>query len=465
MASSVAASPPASPSAHPVDRLYRALASNGVLVVVAALVGAALAASLLLPQLPADRREPESAVRWLTETAESNGPLGNLLAGAGLFDLWHSLWFQALVGLLALVLLLRLGLAVGAARQRLRPPELASLAAEASRWPLHAAVNLEQEATGADLHDDLVSEGWRVFSGPVDEVVHLAAERSAGGVVAPILGYGGLLIALASLWLSQWVGWQESGITLAPGGTAALGRQPATILSAAVGADSELSGVVLARAGSADEAVNFTASGWARAGNLAIRRRAQGPALEVDISGPDGDALQLQRVEAQSQAASALTLVFEQPRAEQLFLVPARQLVFSVVSFPALPERGFAGPTFLVQAFRVGQQAPLLNEFVEGDASLSVGEDVLQLRAGQFVTLDVSYAPLRPLLWLGVGLALLGLALAIWRPAGQLHLAVLRQGGRAVVHVSLSPSWAWRSAGRWLAAWTATYDKETRGQP
>ena len=167
-------------------------------------------------------------------------------------------------------------------------------------------------------------------------------------------------------------------------------------------------------------------------------------------------------MEAQNTAAPSLTLVFDQPRSEQVFLLPDRQLVFSIVSFPALPERGFSGPTFLVQAFRAGQRDPLLNEFVEGDASMGVGEDMLRLRPGQFITVDVSYDPARPLIWLGAALAVLGIALALWRPAGRLLLSVQRGRGQVTVQASLDPSWSWRAASRWLAAWTATYDKEDK---
>lgn len=451
---------PAAPPlpSNPVDRLYRALAGDVATLVVAALVTVALLASLLLPQLPADRSEPDAAARWLAETAAQVGSSGSVLADLGLLNLWNSLWFLMLAGLLAFILLLRLGLAIGNALRRLRNPDPQHAAAEARRWPLHAAVHLEKDATGAGLHQDLASEGWRVVSSAEADRTQLVAERSSAGVVAPILIYGGLLVVLASLWLGQLIGWQESGITLAPGETVLLANRPDSALSASPGVDGALTELSIARSSGPPETASLSAGGAARVDGVAIRRRAQGPALAVGAGGPGGEPLQLQRMDAQSAPAQSLTLVFDQPRSEQVFLLPDRQLVISVVSFPALPERGFSGPTFLVQAFRAGQRDPVLNEFVEGDASMGLGEDTLTLRTGQFITVDVSYDPVRPLGWLGVALAALGVLLALWRPAGQLFLSVQRQRGQVVVRASLDPSWPWRKAGRWLAAWAATYD-------
>ncbi|MEZ4771111.1 MAG: cytochrome c biogenesis protein ResB [Caldilineales bacterium] len=457
---SPAAAPAPGNTIHPVDRLYRALAGDKLLALVAALVLVALLASLLLPQLPADRSQPADAARWLAETSLQFDSLGPLMAGAGLFNLWHSIWFQALVGLLGFVLLLRLGLAIGDASRRLRDPDPQAAAAEAALWPLHATAQLDQDTAQAGLHEDLTNEGWWVVSSDSGDNTLMVAERSRAGVLAPVLVIGGLLIVVAGLWLGQLAGWQESGITLAPGDTVALSNRPDSMLSANLDADGVLAGVSISHATGAADTIAFSAGGAARADGVTIRRRAQGPALAVSASGPGGEALQLQRMEIQATTAPSLTLVFDQPRSEQVFLLPDRQLVISIVSFPALPERGFAGPTFLVQAFRAGQRDPVLNEFVEGNASMGVGEDTLRLRTGQFITVDVRYDPTRPLIWLGAAMAALGIVLALWRPGGRLFLSVQRGRAHLAVQASLAPSWSWRAASRWLVAWTATYDQQ-----
>ena len=130
----------------------------------------------------------------------------------------------------------------------------------------------------------------------------------------------------------------------------------------------------------------FSAWGTARAAGVSIRRTGDGQALNVSARDAAGGAVQLQPVDRRGPPQSSLTLVFDQPRAEQLFLAPASELVFSVVAFPALPERGFSGPTFLVQAFPAGQQAPIANQFIEGSADLAIGDAIYSLAAGQLVT-------------------------------------------------------------------------------
>ena len=213
----------------------------------------------------------------------------------------------------------------------------------------------------------------------------------------------------------------------------------------------------------------FSPAGRAHLSGLTIRRTGQGQALAVSVRDELGQALQLQSSDQPSPAQPVLDLVFDQPRAEQVFFVPARQLVVSVVAFPALPERGFAGPTFLVQAFRSGQREPVFNQFVEGDADLTVAGDALQLRSGPLVTVKIDRDPAAPLVMAGLALVVVGLLLALWRPAGRLALSLRStpQGSArsrltithhgVSVDVSLQPSPAWRQAGRWLLAWTSTY--------
>ncbi|MEI2690187.1 MAG: hypothetical protein V9H69_10955 [Anaerolineae bacterium] len=158
-------------------------------------------------------------------------------------------------------------------------------------------------------------------------------------------------------------------------------------------------------------------------------------------------------------------LVFDQPRAEQLFLAPDSEMVFSVVAFPALPERGFDGPTFLVQAFLAGQQAPIANQFIQDGVELAIDEVVYTLTTGRFVIVEVSRNPGLPLTLAGVALALAAAWLAIWRPAGQLALTVGRRRAGARVAVRLNAARFWRHAPQWLAAWSTTYSREEISSP
>lgn len=453
---------PTPPAAHPIDRIYRFAASDRVLAVVLALTAAALLLSQLLPQAPPETAQ-QSTARWLTETVSRYGSAGAVMQAAGLFDLWQSSWLRFLLAVLAFILLLRLGLAAGEAWQRLRRPDPVATAWQAQHWLWQAVVMMKDDAkTVADeLADDLRSEGWRVASDVGDRSAHLVAERNAWGVLAGPLAYLGLLAALAGLWLGQLAGWREAGVVLAPGQPVRLSQDNSLVLTALAEQDR----ILVQRDDQPAVEKAFPAVGAARAAGVAIQRSGAGQALTVSARDAAGQPLQLQAAERRGPPQGALTLVFDQPRAEQVFLAPASGLVFSVVAFPALPERGFDGPIFLVQAFPAGQQAPIANQFIEGDAELTIGDAIYTLVVGRYLTVQVSRNPGLPLALVGGALALTALLLAIWRPAGQLSLAVERQrhGSQVAAHLQASP--LWRQAPHWLAAWTATYSREAPPSP
>ena len=425
----------------------------GVLV----LTALALLLSLVLPQAPPETA-PQSSARWLAETAGRYGSLGGVMQAAGLFDLWHSPWLRALLGLLAFILLLRLGLAAAEAWQRLRAPDPAAAVQSAQRWPWQVDVAVADTAAtaAAELADDLRSEGWRVASAAGEQAMHLVAERSRGGVLAAPLLYLGLLAVLAGLWLGQWAGWREVGVVLAPGQPVRLSQDDSLVLALQAGQDSLLA----QRDGEPAQERSLAALGAANAAGVWVRRTGAGQALTVSAQDLTGAPLPLQAVERRGPPQGALTLVFDQPRAEQVFLAPASELVFSVVAFPALPERGFSGPTYLVQAFPAGQQSPIANQFIEGDANLAIGDAIYTLSAGRFIVVEVSRNPGLPVIIAGVALALLTAALALWRPAGRLAITVQgqRHGTSVTAHLQASP--LWRQAQPWLAAWAATYSRE-----
>ena len=85
------------------------------------------------------------------------------------------------------------------------------------------------------------------------------------------------------------------------------------------------------------------------------------------------------------------------------------------------------------------------------------------------VTVEIDRNPVAPFVIAALALVVVGLLLALWRPAGRLALLLRNTPQGSVpsrltgthhgvsVEVSLQPSPAWRQAGRWLLAWTSTY--------
>lgn len=447
------------PRAHPIDRLWRLMTDVRLLWALLALLAAAVLLAVLLPQLPAELGRSEAAERWLAETSSRFGPLGGGMRRAGLFDLRDSWWLRGLLGLLAFVLLLRLVEALG----RLAQPVPATAAAEARRWPLQSAFAAPSPlpAALAEIAESLQQEGWWVTTAHNAGEGHIVAERSRVGLWAGPLLYGAALLALAALWLDYAFGWQEGGLVLVPGRPVALQRDGTQVLTLTESADGVRT-VTLQTGDGRTSAAAFTPQGRARLPGMVLQVTGQGQTLTASAQTADGAALALRLLDQPGPDQTAVTLVFDQPRAERSFLAPARQVVFSVVAFPALPERGFAGPTFLVQAFQGDQRTLLFNEFVEGGASLALGQDRYDLRSGQYLVARASHAPGRPLLAAAGLAAAAGVLLALLRPTGRLyvHLREARRGTAVTARLAASP--LWRQGARWLNAWAATYGD---GQP
>ncbi len=445
---------------NPIDRVWRLLTGQRAASLLLSLLALTLLVGLVLPQMPGELAQDDMAARWLAETGNRYGPLGRLLQAAGFFDIRHSAWLSGLLGAFAFIILLRLADSAGDSLRRLGQAAPAAWTGIARRWPLQSSLQLSGDLDAAldELGKDLRSEGWRVGTLIDDAGAHLSAERSALSLLALPALYAGLLLLLAGLWLGQVFGWQEAGLTLAPGEQTQLARDDQLSLSLIRQAD----GSQAVAAGPVDGPLTvrpFSARGSVRVQGITVRRTGEGLALVVDAASQSGDKIQLQRLEDQAALQYTLNLIFDQPRAERVFLAPSRQLAFSVVAFPALPERGFSGPTFLVQAFQVGRRDPLVNQFVEGDASLTIEGDRYDLQAGQYVTVRASRDPGAWVTAAGGLLALLSLLLSIWQPQGQLDLHLQRQrGGMISASASLRPSPLWREAERWLAAWSATYE-------
>lgn len=439
------------------------MTSNSMLVLALVLLALTGLAAVLLPQIPPEIDQPDAVARWAADAGRQYGGLGGFLEAAGMFDLRHSAWTSMLMGLLAFVLLLRLAQSGSEAAARLgsgRDPSAAATGAQ--HWPLQAQFTLGGNLTSAldELSEDLRSEGWQVLTRAEGTTAHLSAERSTWGIVAPLLVYGGSLLILVALWFNQVLGWQEAGITLVPDQPVALARGPYQTMMLTIDETGEP--VIVATGDEGQQWIRaFSGTGSVRFPGVGVRPTGDGPSLSVIVRDQNGNPLQLRSPEIPGGVQASLNLVFDQPRAERAFFVVDRELAFSVVAFPALPERGFAGPTFLVQAFEASQREPSVNEFLEGNTTLPVGEDTYTLTVGRFVTVTVSSWPGIWLAVMGALTALAGAVVGLWRPAGRLYVRLRGLRGGVDVMASVKASPGWRKGARWLAAWTATYEGDS----
>ena len=167
--------------------------------------------------------------------------------------------------------------------------------------------------------------------------------------------------------------------------------------------------------------------GYARPGHwggIWLTQGGDGPALAVNAADADQQPLRLQSLVAGGQEGETLRMLFPQAQSEQAFAIPARNLAFRVVSYPALPERGIPGPVFLVEGFRGEDPTPALSELVAEAGTLALDEVTLTLRRDRYAVIQVAYLPgLLPAL-AGTILLLAGALLAAGRGPVRLWAAL-----------------------------------------
>jgi len=263
---------------------------------------------------------------------------------------------------------------------------------------------------------------------PPDAALYGARRRP--GIVGPILAVSGALIVLAGLWLNTLRGWSAGDLVLGGGvGVSLPGGAQLVLEEAAPGA----TGAAIRLSQSGREEARVAATGRpARSGAFWVQARAGGPTLEATAHDAAGNAVTLLPMGSGRDAGPALSIPFPPTQAEQAFSAPESALVFRTVSYPSLPERGIAGPVFLVEAFRVGDEEPAMSQLVEDEAAMLLDGMTFSLRRGAYLDVKAAYLPGWPLLAAGALLVALGLLLAALFGAREAWLT-LPAGGVAVV--------------------------------
>ncbi len=249
--------------------------------------------------------------------------------------------------------------------------------------------------------------------------------RRSSGMIGPILAAAGALVILLGLLVNATWGQITRDLQLFEGAPPVAAGDAGLNLGLTDGP-----ALAIERPGRA--AAYFAAAPLrpALSGFSWIYPRSGGPTLQVSATDGAGQAMALLALESETTTSGSLMLPFRANQTEQTFTAPEQGLVFRAVSYPALPERGFAGPVFLVEAYREGAPQAALSELVEDRGDLIVDGTTYALRRGRYVTADVAYAPGWPLLALGGLTTLAGLAVVFFLPVEEAWIDLPRAGRR-----------------------------------
>ena len=194
---------------EPLSALWRVLAAPQTLLILMGLLALALAASTVIPQMPASYAGDPQA--WLAMQAGVWAQAGDILHLLGVFDISSSLWFRAFLALAGLCLFVRLGDSLELAWRvtRREPWTGASLSAWGSHPPrVQLSLPIPPEGAMERLGMFLARQGYATRTVSDLPVPAFVAIRRGLVLWMRPLAYGSLLFALVCLTVAGGWGWQ-----------------------------------------------------------------------------------------------------------------------------------------------------------------------------------------------------------------------------------------------------------------
>ncbi len=439
-----------------LDSLWHVLASRYVTLFLVVSVAVLVLLGLLLPQRPAQALvDPITDNLWLTSLRDRYDAAADWLIRLGLVDLYRSLWFRGLFGLLAFNLMLG---AIQLILPRLR------LIQTASTWVLMGdASGEEQGATLESVEEILREHKFRLVRGLHEGVVY--ADRF---VLYRLMVYMGILLIVGGLAFSERTSWWEENFVLRPGQVRPLGHETslavhARALDGIIDRDGTQSAQVELTFFRANRQVGRSVlrgrlpalfSGllfWQTSVEPALLVKAQdGAGHDLGLQTPETGVTEFREValrflEDESQryivalgfpASERLGRQFEERGNERYVLVPSRDLTLRLIYQPLASDD--AVPGFRVEVFRPDELSP----FHQHDFAVS---SLLEIQGDTFTFEPQSYVILRfgqdyglVLILLGTALAALGALLGAWRPLQRMWLATQVNNGK--VQLLLTPT-------------------------
>jgi cytochrome c biogenesis protein len=425
-----------------LDTLWRLFSSTQVAAILLLVIALASALGALFPRAPSQAtRDSAAYAQWLASAQDRYGTWFDFLDTVGLFDVYSSWWFRALLALLALGLIVSTVERVASLWRTTRQAEVRQgedSFADASKQEVFS-VDQPVEQLVKRLKAMLTRRLCRTLVEREGGKVYLYADRLwvEGGT---LLSHIGLIVLLAGTVVSGWLGWREDAVTLSPGQSYEVGHGLDTVLRferleletypdgsprhyrnyVHIEDDAEAERIIEVNRPFTYRGVNFY-------------QISHGMAVAVKASDQDGQPLVLQSLADGAEMAAVVSLPFWGHQSERHFAVPDQDIVFRLVFYQSLPDHGYDGPVFLVQAYRGGAIEPVYNGFIEKSSSLKVGGATYHLALDQYSVLRIVRDPAIAVIVLGLLLTVVGHFFWLcWSPI-RFWAAVSEEGDRATV--------------------------------
>lgn len=375
-------------------RLWRFLGSTRVAVILLVAVMFGALVGTLFPQLTPDTASnPATLARWLTTAQEKYGFRFGLYQALGLFDVYHSPWFLALIGGLILNTIvctidrLRVLWRAVTARPRIEQAEIFY-----EKMPNRVSLTVASVEQGEKaLRQVLGRRHYHVEVGRRAEVTYLFAERNRLARLATLVTHTSLvLLVLGFLW-SGWGGWRERAVPLGPGQVYDVGHgQSFAVRSDGLEIERYPSGqpsdyrahLVVLEKGTEVMRKTVRVNDPLTYRSISFYLYSYGPAGQVRATDAGGRPVPLQAESGQGVTSGEVTLNFSGEGDGQEVVVPSLDLTMRLVFY-------YQGPSLFVQATRSGETKPFGAGSVRDGDSLKIGDVTFEFALDRYIVLQV----------------------------------------------------------------------------
>jgi cytochrome c biogenesis protein len=412
-----------------LTRLWRFLGSTGLAVVLLIAVVLGALVGTLFPQFTPDRAADAAAVaRWLAAAQEKYGFLFRLYQALGLFDVYHSPWFLALVAALVLNTVvctidrLRVLWKAVTAKPRVEHAETFY-----ERMPHRISLAVASVEQGEQaLRRVLGRRRYHVVAERQSGVTYLFAERNRLARLATLVTHTSLVLLLFGFLWSGWGGWRERAVALGPGQVYDVGHgQSFAVRSDGLEIERYPNGqpsdyrahLAVLEKGTEVKRKTVRVNDPLTYRGVSFYLYSYGPAGRVRATDAEGQPISLQAEAGQEVTPGEVTLNFAGEGDGQEIVVPSLDLVMRLIFY-------YQGPSLFVQATRRGEAKPFGAGSIRGGDSLKVGDVTFEFDLDRYIVLQVVHDPGFKLVILAGFLVIGGLIFSFYFPYKRLWAKV-----------------------------------------
>ena len=352
------------------------------------LLALSLAMSRVFPQAPSYVRSDQSSFQeWLSAVQIRFKGWTTPLYAIGVFHIGDTLWFRAILALLAFVLLTSLGEQLSRWLRSPPPPR-----GDEPAIPL----SLPPDSAVARVREAMQALVGRVRQEKREEGVYLRACRSSLTALAPVVTYLGLLGIVCGLAVDGRWGWEQADVQLLPGTGVVLGPTGRHRLELVETRPPLLTpSVAVIRADGREVAIRPGNSVW-RGAYIYHLQEPSGLFVRVGARRSDGAKLTLYNYTVRPEPADSLSFTFvpnaPAEEADRLFIVSPDNLVVRIRwSNPTARDE----PPLLHLWVFAGQE-PIGDTRVvlsSEKATATIGSTEYMLDVSRYIVLDVARRP------------------------------------------------------------------------